>query len=230
MNIAKNVSFIAMMALALAFTACQEDVETLGRNDKAMTKHPGGPGNKATPLGELGTPKVIARTYIPRYDHFANELCRTWRIEWPTYEAGVDPARIPSLFASGNGTLSSINHLSGATAEDKAGLDFSLYYDNMLKIPFSVGEIWPISGGYTAEVPYFVKYDLPLSTIIHWVTERPSQFENYWDRIEGESDEVSYQEGDFFLMWLSESNRYGGIRIVSENPRIIEVYIAEPNL
>ncbi len=145
------------------------------------------------------------------------------------YEAGVDPARIPSLFASSNGTLSSINHLNGATAAEKAKLDFSLYYDNMLKIPFSVGEIWPLDGDYTAEVPYFAKYNIPLSTIKHWVTERPAQFENYWDYAKGKGDEVSYEAGDFFLMWLSESNRYGGIRIVAENPRIIEVYIAEVN-
>lgn len=114
---------------------------------------------------------------------------------------------------------------------NKAKLDLSLYYDNMLKTPYYVDELWSWDEGYTAEVTRFVKHDISLKDLQKWVIQRPSMFEyHYTSNEEAKSEEVAYQAGDFFLMWLTDENLYGGVRIVSASPqKIIEVYIAKPN-
>jgi hypothetical protein len=78
------------------------------------------------------------------------------------------------------------------------------------------------------EVPFFVLSDQPLDNIIDWVTERPDLFELHWPG--GGTNDLSYSEGDFIQFWLSDAGLYGGIRIVKMSPRIIEVYLAVPNL
>lgn len=71
--------------------------------------------------------------------------------------------------------------------------------------------------------------DEPLDNIIYWVTERPSLFETLWPGFGAATEEVDYSEGDFIQFALF-SGHYGGIRIVSMTPRIIEIYLAVPNL
>ena len=77
------------------------------------------------------------------------------------------------------------------------------------------------------EMPFFVLSDQPLDNIKYWVTERPSLFEIHWPG--GGDDELDYSEGDIIQFALVDSGFYGGIRIVSMSPRIIEVYLAVPN-
>lgn len=218
-----------MIGLSLVFTACQEDVETFGRGDKTVVTRPEGPGDKAIPLGGLPYPKIIRRTYIPEYDPFANTRCQAIRIEWPLYEADVDPEMIPDLLTTATRSLYTFNYVESDPVI-KASLDFSLYRENKLQIPNNTPGLYPL-GGYTGEFPRFVKHNIGKETIKHWATERPSHFEYYYKNSkEPKTDEVDYQAGDFFLMYLDKKNRYGGVRIVSESPRIIEVYIAEPNI
>ena len=220
-----------MTALSLVFTACQEDVETLGRGDKTMPTRPGGPGGKVVNPGggEYAYPKIIRRTYVPEYEPWANTRCQAIRIEWPLYEEEVDSEMIPDLLATATRSLYTFNYVESDPVL-KANLDFSLYRENKLQIPYNTAGLYPL-GGYTGEYPSFVKHNIGRETIEHWVTERPSQFESYYKNSKDpKTDEVDYQEGDFFLMYLDKKNRYGGVRIVSESPRIIEVYIAEPNL
>ena len=64
------------------------------------------------------------------------------------------------------------------------------------------------------------------------VQNRPKLFVNNWPG--GGENEVDYQEGDFIHFQLSNTSLsvaelYGGIRIVSMSPRIVEVYLALPN-
>jgi len=78
------------------------------------------------------------------------------------------------------------------------------------------------------ETVRFAKVDKSVSTIKYWVEERPDQFENYWP---GSSDvELEYESGDFFMFELTDQKLYGGIRIVSMSPRIVEVYLAVLNI
>ena len=76
----------------------------------------------------------------------------------------------------------------------------------------------------------FKKYDMTPQGIEILVTQQPSHFSTYYVDSENSVEEPEYEEGDFFLFKI-ESNpiRYGGIRIVSESPRIIEVYLAVVN-
>ncbi|WP_232325938.1 hypothetical protein [Spirosoma montaniterrae] len=60
------------------------------------------------------------------------------------------------------------------------------------------------------------------------MTERPDKFETYW--VDNSNEPPVYQQGDLFLFKLTEQHLYGGIRIVSMTPRIIEVYLAVPNI
>lgn len=102
----------------------------------------------------------------------------------------------------------------------------------MLKTPYYVSEIWPWYESYTANTTNFTKYDVELANLYNWVTQRPQMFELRYNEVsyEDKHDKVTYEEGDFFLLHIQEKNRYGAIRIVSESPRIIEIYITEPNI
>jgi hypothetical protein len=61
-------------------------------------------------------------------------------------------------------------------------------------------------------------------------TERPELFEIYYDDDQNTFWESEYEAGDFFLFKvMSEVPTFGGVRIVSESPRIIEVFYAVPN-
>ncbi|MEM9834200.1 MAG: hypothetical protein AAF944_26440 [Bacteroidota bacterium] len=231
MKTVKQLTILVMTALSLTFTACEEDAEILGRRDKIATIRPQNPGNITDQPGGLPYPNIIENTYISDIAMFDHTRCRAYRIEWPEYANDVDVDWIPSLFSADGGSLNSINYMNSIHPSNKAKLDLSLYYDNMLKTPYYVSEIWPWNEDYTAETTRFIKYDLSLDNLHDWVTQRPSLFESYYNYQKGvKSEEVSYQQGDFFLMWLTNDNLYGGVRIVSETPRIIEVYIAEPNI
>lgn len=77
---------------------------------------------------------------------------------------------------------------------------------------------------------FFQKGNVSLDQLMDWVQVRPQRFEVHWPGIGIGNTKMDYKEGDFIHMYLSESNEYGGIRIVSETPRIIEVYLAVENL
>ena len=68
-----------------------------------------------------------------------------------------------------------------------------------------------------------------LEYFIDWTTERPSLFETNWPGTC--ATDLEYAEGNIFQFMLTEGDvdRFGGIRVVSVTPRIIEVYLAVPN-
>jgi len=223
----KASSYIIVMLLIECTSLPEENIRSLDKTTRPpqdsaddLTDQPGG----------LPYPHIVETTYISDIAAFAHTRCNAWRIEWPQYTANLDSYWIPSLFAVDKGSLSSINYLNATDPANKAKLDVSLYYDNMLKTPYYVNGLWSSTEDYTAEITRFVKHDLSLEDLQDWVTQRPSQFEYYYTASKGvKSEEVSYQNGDFFLMWLTDEDLFGGIRIVSNDPKIIEVYIAEEN-
>lgn len=230
MKTVKNVVFLFIMALSLTFTACEEDSETLNIVGKISRPTKEKPGGFTDQPGALPAPKITEKMYIPEYDLWDHTRCIAWRIEWPEYPADVNPDMIPDFFSSEYGEVYSFNFLTRTDQSNKAQMDFSLYHGNMIRSSWYNFELWPWYEDYLAESPRFKKIDRSLSSIEHWVTERPDRFEKFWPSDESPPSEVSYQAGDFFLFHLGKANRYGGIRIVSETPRIIEIYYTEPNI
>ena len=227
----KNVLLLTVMSFSLAFTACQEDTEVSSLK-KITRPTDETPDDVLNPTGghDFPYPNIIEKTFIPSLDWFAHTKCIAWRIEWPTYNNSVDPDWIPSFFKTSNGALNSLSYLLSIDPKNKKTLNFSLYQDEKIEAANNIAELWAWYEDYLAESPRFKKIDRSLSSIEHWVTERPDRFEKFWPSDESPPSEVSYQAGDFFLFHLGKANRYGGIRIVSETPRIIEIYYTEPNI
>lgn len=180
----------------------------------------------------LPSPTIIEQTYVPPNELFAHTRCRAWRITWPTYPANTNPSLIPTVFTVSNGGLNSFHFLNNIAASTTYKTTFNLY--NLAKLE-SANTLWSelkyVSGaGDKMETTWFYKTDYSAKTIENLVKGRPSHFELYWnDALNVNNTELTYQQGDVFLYRLLEQNRYGGIRIVSMTPRIIEVYLAEPN-
>jgi hypothetical protein len=172
-------------------------------------------------------PDIISREFIPRYKLFSDTKCFAWRISWPDYENSADDNKIPTVFGT-NGALSSFDYLNGVNPANTHSKVFSLYYNEKLEAAALLWAELDHTDSDIMEVPYFVLSDQPLDNIKDWVTERPSLFKSHWPG--GGTNDLDYSEGDFIQFYLSDSDLYGGIRIVSMTPRIIEVYLAVPNL
>ncbi len=193
-----------------------------------------GPSDFENSNGTYPYPKIIEREYIPSYEFFAYTKCLTWRIEWPEYDGSYDINQIPTVLSRHTGVLNSFNFLNNNSAQQTYNGTFSLYFENKVE---SANTMWneldhSFGAGNNMEGIYFAHSDQTLDNIKDWVTKRPSLFESYWP---GSSDnELEYQEGDFIQFKLDntlESQQlFGGIRIVSMTPRIIEVYLAVPNI
>ena len=171
-------------------------------------------------------PDIIAREFIPPYEFFAHTKCLAWRITWPEYENSADDDKIPTVFGT-NGALSSFDYLNSVGPGNTHNKVFSLYYSNKVEAASLLWAELDHTDAALMEVPYFVLSDQPLDNIKDWVTERPSLFESYWPG--GGANDLDYSQGDFIQFYLSDADLYGGIRIVSMTPRIIEVYLAVPN-
>ena len=186
------------------------------------TESAGGGGSSTVPY-----PEIIKRTYTPTHRPWAGTRCRAWRITWPVYGGSVSAEKIASVFTTPSGALNSFDYLNSVSPQNTYNTKFSLYHDSKVECTFGMWDELPYALDGGMETVFFAKTDQPLDIVQHWVEDRPSQFEAYWP---GGSDmELDYEEGDIILFKQVDSNRYGGIRIVSMTPRIIEVYFAEPN-
>ncbi|MEQ9442922.1 MAG: hypothetical protein RIG62_28040 [Cyclobacteriaceae bacterium] len=226
MKNSKHASFILMIGISLIIASCQEDVEILSRNDKVV--QPAQPGDFTGQPGGQPYPTIIKQVYPVDIANY--QECLAWRIEWPDYPAGVDPDMIPSFFATSTGTLNSLNFMNGTHPVNKKKLNFTLFTDEKIASANEVTDLWDWQGP-SAEAVYFAKIKKTAEQIEAWVATRPSNFENYWSQAKYLGTEAYYEKGDFFIFQLPGQSpiRYGGIRIVSESPRIMEVYLAVPN-
>ena len=189
--------------------------------------------DKKNPGHSFPFPRVIYREYIPEYDLFASEKCLAWRIEYPSYSSNYDFNLIPGVLAlKANGELNSFNFLNTTDPANTFASTISLYHGDKLR---ATRDMWAEldhaldgPGNSAMEGVQFVKANVDLESIQDWVTKRPDLFINRYPE-KGGDYELAYAAGDFIQYHLTTSNRYGGIRIVSMSPRIIEVYLAVPN-
>jgi hypothetical protein len=219
------------------FLGCQENFIARSPSATTNTKTFGGaqegPGGFTDhPSGDrYPYPEIIHRVYIPEYRPFAYTKCLAWRIEWPAYANTADTDRIPTVFTASSGALNSFYYLNAVSAQTSYNTNFSLYFNNKLEVSATLWEeldhVFVAPPGTMEEVR-FAKEDQPLDNIMDWVTERPDLFELYYPEAGG-VNEVEYEQGDFFIYYLVDQDLYGGVRIVSMSPRIIEVYLAVPN-
>lgn len=232
--------FLAVVTMGIFFSACDDgfwgsspspsaqyssDLSGDGRGTPGRhndTESAGGEGSSTVPY-----PEIIKRIYVPTYRPWAGTRCRAWKITWPEYGGSVSAAQIASVFSTPSGALNSFKYLNDTDPKNTYNTRFSLYHGNKVECTFGMWDDLTYALGGPMETVYFAKTDQPLDIVQHWVEDRPSQFESYWP---GGSDmELDYDQGDIILFKQVDSNRYGGIRIVSLSPRIIEVYFAEPN-
>lgn len=180
----------------------------------------------------LPSPTIIKQTFVPTNEFWDDYRCLAWRITWPTYPAGTSPQLIPTMFSLGGGTPYSFNFLNNTQAANTFKTSFNLYHDNKIA---SVGDMWEelthvFGNPNEVETVWFNKNQVSVSTVESWVKGRPKMFELKWEQnLDSSTEFENYQKDDVYLFKLLEQKRYGGIRIVSMTPRIIEVYLAEPN-
>lgn len=184
-------------------------------------------GIRANDYWRYPYPNIIEREYIPPNDMFDHTKCLAWRITWPSYDASADDDMIPTVFTTSNGGLNSFDYLNNIHFSNTYKTDFSLYYGERVEASAAMWENLDYANASEMETPVFAYCEYSLSTVIDWVTERPTLFKSYWPN--GYLNDLDYEEGDIIQFKLSKANLYGGIRIVQMNPRIIEVYLAVPN-
>jgi hypothetical protein len=197
-------------------------LEGVDERPGGFTSHPGG--------WRYPYPDIIKKEFIPPYKLFAHTKCFAWRITWPDYEASADIEKIPTVFNTGNGALNSFYYLNNVDPENTYNSKFNLYYENKLASSSGLWDELDYTFGApagTMETVRFAKFDLSVKEIQYWVEERPELFEINYPGVGDE--EVEYESGDFFIYYLTDQMLYGGVRIVSMSPRIIEVYFAVPN-
>ncbi|GAB2603453.1 hypothetical protein [Spirosoma areae] len=225
----------------IAICGCKEQVITSQERTTSTAQgsaRESSGGGIINPGGQtLPPPTITKQTFIPDYKPFAETKCQTWRITWPTYPAGTDPNLIPTVFTAANGALNSFQYLNNTSASTTYKTNFNLYNNTKLE---TANTLWTeltyaYGAGQKMEMAWFYKTNYTVSKIEYMVKERPSLFGTYWESASFDVynlyTEFTYKQGDIFLFKLGNQNpyRYGGVRIVSMTPRIIEVYLAEPN-
>lgn len=221
MNSLKKLSLCILGGMFLLLASCQDDEMNFSKTTVRPPLEI--PGNYADHPGGMPVPTITEYTFIPTNSWFAHTKCTAWRIEWPAYGAGMNKDYIPNFFATSTGALNSSNFLTNNPAV-KQNVNFSLYHDKKLTtaawisgMPASIQPVW------------MKKYNLTPAEIESIVKNRPSSFESHWPHAGDLVSSEDYKAGDFFLYKLANDLLYGGVRIVSEEPRIIEVYLAMPN-
>ena len=235
----KNTRFVVMAVLCILIVG--------GCEDQAITRTPStqlgvpttrggheGPGSYSDhPNGDrYPYPEIIFKEFIPKDDLYDWKTL-AWRITWPAYGPGADADKIPSLFSL-NGALNSFYYLNNVDPANTYKTVFSLYYDSKLTRPANLAtelDFIATAPKDSMKEAWFVydEWNIPLDQIQWLVEQAPGGFQ--WNYDEDMTDELAYNAGDFVYFKLDqpgEPTRWGGIRIVSMTPRIIEVYVAVP--
>lgn len=229
MNSLRKISLSLLGAVIILLTiSCQEEPLYLNKKTSRPPTMPGGYADNPDSW-DYPYPTISKQTFIPNNINFAHTKSIAWRIEWPVYAGGVDSDQIPTFFATSKGALNSFDFLQSADLANKQKVNFSLYVDNKIESAVNISNLWALGEIIDVDMVSFKSFIATPEEIEHIVTETPSHFDTYYEYIENSVLEAEYEEGDFFLYKI-ESNpvQYGGIRIVSESPRIIEVYLAVP--
>ncbi|GAB3716893.1 hypothetical protein GCM10027592_58600 [Spirosoma flavus] len=233
----KPINQITLFTLLLT-ALCGCEAPSITSQQPSSPANPLTQGSARTGVGDISNgpslpaPTISKQTYVPANDLWAETRCRAWRITWPTYPTGTDPKLMPTMFSVKDGIAYSFNFLNNTAAATTYKTDFNLYHDKKVA---SVYDMWSelthvLGGSDQLERTFFNKSKFSATTIEGWVKGRPNLFELYWEHTNDTVTEIeNYKQGDIYQFHLVNQNRYGGIRIVSMSPRIIEVYLAEPN-
>ena len=188
-------------------------------------------GFQQNPGETYSFPEIIEQEFIPSYEYFAGFKCRTWRITWPWIDGDYNADLIPTVLSVNSGELNSFEFLNNNAPSNTYNSTMSLYYQRRVE---SAGTMWwqlnhSLDEGASNEMEgvRFAKGNVSLESIMNWVQNRPKLFMTNWPG--STENALDYEEGDFIHFFLTKSDQYGGIRIVSMTPRIIEVYLAMPH-
>ena len=233
-NLKKATIYLFSCAVVFFFSACEDDVlqnqqmasrTTTTANAQELDEEIDNSNGQPVPY-----PTIIKQVFIPGNSLFAEMKCIAWNITWPPYAAGMDVNKIPTVFRTSNGALNSVNMLNHSDEQNTYKADFSLYLNGKIEAAIMMWEELQHRELSEMEDVKFFKTSYPASTINDWVKKRPQRFRIHYP--EGAVDarsEITYQAGDIILFHMQQEDLYGGIRIVSMNPRVIEVYLAVPN-
>jgi len=225
---------ISIITTIFITSACDDNM--LQRNSQATGATTlggdGRPGGlKPNPGESYRFPEIIETEFIPPYEFFAETKCLTWRITWPQYDSDYSSQYIPTVLSLNNGELNSFNFLNGTHPQNTHNSTISLYYHQEVK---SANIMWDEldhsfdTDGYEEMLNVnFEESSVSLETLMDWVTKRPDLFKHHYP-VASFYNELKYEEGDFIQFHITKAELYGGIRIVSMTPRIIEVYLAVP--
>lgn len=218
---------LGFVAIALMLTACEEPAFQSANPPISPTM----PGNVPQPNLPNFLVTVSKKEYIPPYELFAYMKCVSRRYKWVDNINSYSANKIPGVIAFDPGGIYSFEYLNDAVPGKTENCVISLFYQNKLRSANIMWDELTYTFGYglSMEEVKFAKpnIQLSLSQIMYWVKERPSLFKSYWPG--SGQDQISYQAGDFILFKMPDADLYGGIRIESMSPRIIEVYLALPN-
>lgn len=192
----------------------------------SYTDHPNG--------GRYLYPQIIFKEFIPKDDLYDWKTW-AWRITWPNYGPGHDPNKIPTVFSL-NGALNSFEFLNNVGPQTTYNTVFSLYDEDKIIRSANLGSKLDYIGGAPKGSLKTVCFELadpntPVDFIQWMVEEAPGGFQT--NLYEPDAlKEWEYKQGDFVIFQVEtpmSPTRWGGIRIVSMEPRIIEVYLALPD-
>jgi hypothetical protein len=221
-------------ALIVVLTSCEDHLvqpksPAFGKKSNGDRDMPG--GFQQNPGETYAYPEIIEQEFIPSNEYFAYFKCRTWRITWPWIDGDYNSDLVPTVLSVNSGQLNSIEFLNNNSPSLTYNSTMSLYYQRRVE---SASTMWwqldhsfDDAGSEDMESVRFAKIDMSLTSIMNMVQNRPKLFMSNWPG--STSNDLEYNEGDFILFHLDKADLYGGIRIVSMTPRIIEVYLAIPH-
>jgi hypothetical protein len=232
----KKVVHVIAGMLLLLITSCEksflseeESRQKQLKHEKEIndfTDHPDSP--------RVAYPTIQHVTYIPRDPANAHTKCLAWKISWPANQDMMAPDQIPTMFSYHNGALNSFKYLNAVDPMNTFNTTFSLYYENKfmtlenLDLIAQLTHFNKINHLYYHDV-FIGKLNESPATVESWVKENPGILEtNVWNNI-SKVDHFEYQEGDMFIFHEQGYQHNGIVRIVSMQPRVIEVYLAVPN-
>jgi hypothetical protein len=225
------------IVIMLVFAGCEDQFMTKNPQDQ-LGKIPSGlreePGTFADHSNgnRYPYPEIIHQVFIPEDDLY-NRKTLAWRITWPVYDEDADPEKIPTVW-SADASLHSIHYLNNVGPQTTYKTLFSLYFDEKIQRSRDMGS----ELNYVATAPKGSMETVSFNDM--WITaagleilakEDATGFQMYWQLV-NPVDELEYEDEDILFYKIgdpTDEKLYGAIRIVSMEPRIIEVFLAVQN-
>ena len=228
-----SINFAALVMAGCMEPEMQKNPPAIGgKTNGPVRERPG--GFQENPGETYPYPEIVYQEFVPSNVNLDYMKVVTWRITWPSYDSDFNDDLIPTLLSVSTGELNSIAYLNNADPDETFKTTLSLYLNRKLyasnEMLSQLDHLDHPGGVWDNEWTYFKKGNVPLNDLMYWVQESPNAFEYEWPTdTKLMSSIMDYQEGDFIHFHMGSKDQYGGIRIVSDTPRIIEVYLAVDN-